>query len=227
MVETLSFLEDLTGYSRAKLSDSTTKLARISAVYDPDTYPGNLPQVIFDGESTISTKEYPVLGGYWPQPNDRVLMIKSGNTYVIAGPVNSPRPSASYQNFQIDDGGGADGFTIDSDWDLQEFEAKIMGNLIQVYGLVTRTGSNITSNASGNIVDTLIGTLSYDLWPPHRVNLLATDGFGSGIVTIYPEGDANGPGEIYVRTWSANSYIGSDRPNFHFNGFYFNNDGSS
>lgn len=49
---------------------------------DP-SYTGGRPRIIFDGETTVSVKQYPYLGRYTPAANDRVLMLKIANSYVV------------------------------------------------------------------------------------------------------------------------------------------------
>lgn len=80
----LDFLAALTGASQPDLPPRT-RLATI----DPAYTVGTLPKVTFDGETTMSTKQYPVVDGYTPRRNARVLMVPSGHTYVIVGTVSS------------------------------------------------------------------------------------------------------------------------------------------
>jgi len=58
--------------------DSPFRIGKI-----PSTYTRGNPTVQFDGESAASTKGYPCLGAYTPAANDRVLLAKVGNGYVI------------------------------------------------------------------------------------------------------------------------------------------------
>lgn len=81
----------LTGAAQADLPPGT-KLATIDPAYTVGgSYPTSpaLPRVTFDGETTLSTKQYPVLNGYLPVAGQRVLMVPSGRTFVIAGPVTN------------------------------------------------------------------------------------------------------------------------------------------
>jgi hypothetical protein len=61
------------------------RLATVDPTYDADSFPETLPKVIFDGESTLSGRFYPVISPYWPRASDRVVMATSGHTYVIIG----------------------------------------------------------------------------------------------------------------------------------------------
>jgi hypothetical protein len=54
------------------------------AVIDPAYASGN-PKVTFEGESTLSVKQYPYLDSYTPQATNRVVMAPVGTTYVILG----------------------------------------------------------------------------------------------------------------------------------------------
>lgn len=51
------------------------------------TYSGGRPQVTFDGETGPSTRTYPYLASYVPAANDRVMLERAGNTWVVIGKV--------------------------------------------------------------------------------------------------------------------------------------------
>lgn len=53
---------------------------------DP-SYASGLPKVLFDGETTVSTKTYPYLASYTPAANDRVELLLFGSTWVVQGKV--------------------------------------------------------------------------------------------------------------------------------------------
>jgi len=53
---------------------------------DPN-YTEGKPRIIFDGEDTASEKKYPYLGSYAPRKNDRVLLQRVANSYVVLGKV--------------------------------------------------------------------------------------------------------------------------------------------
>jgi len=55
----------------------------------PATYASGLPEVRFDSESVASIKLRPYLASYVPAANDRVLMARVGNGWVILGKVTS------------------------------------------------------------------------------------------------------------------------------------------
>jgi hypothetical protein len=51
--------------------EKVIKFARI----DPD-YVSGRPRLIFDGEESVSGKQYPYLGSYAPAAHDRVMLVK-------------------------------------------------------------------------------------------------------------------------------------------------------
>lgn len=53
----------------------------------PATYTTGLPTVQFDGESQVSAKQYPYLVSYIPKASDRVMLIKQGHGWIIAGSI--------------------------------------------------------------------------------------------------------------------------------------------
>lgn len=97
-MDALGFLEDVAGYVRAQRQQEergqSPKLATVDDSYTPaDFYSGTLPKVTFDGESVLTTKRYPVMSPYEPQPSDRVVMLPVGHTYVIMGSLSTARPA--------------------------------------------------------------------------------------------------------------------------------------
>lgn len=101
-MDTLSFLQSISGFTQAQTSQQSEnkpfKLGTIDSAYVATSFPGTLPKVTFDGESTLSGKLYPVMSPYWPQPSDRVVLAPVGNTYLILGPVTSTSSSAYLGN---------------------------------------------------------------------------------------------------------------------------------
>ena len=53
----------------------------------PAGYTSGRPTILFDGESTISTRTYPYLSSYTPAAGDRVLLVMVGHSGVILGKV--------------------------------------------------------------------------------------------------------------------------------------------
>lgn len=98
-MQAYEFLTTLAGVPRDFGSaDRPVKHAVVDPAYVASSYPGTLPRVTFDGESTLSAKGYASL--YAPKPGDRVVMLPAGNTYVIVGAIGAsssgggPVPSA-------------------------------------------------------------------------------------------------------------------------------------
>lgn len=87
----ISFLESITGYVEAapgSSADRPVKLAIVDPAYDPFVdWPDQPPpaRVTFEGETTLSTKAYPIAGGIIPMPDQRVFLIPQGNSYLIGG----------------------------------------------------------------------------------------------------------------------------------------------
>lgn len=80
------------GMARADLPPDV-KLATVDPAYTVGTVADpTLPKVTFDGETTMSTKQYPIVSGYVPTASDRVVLVPVGRTYVIIGTVSHPRP---------------------------------------------------------------------------------------------------------------------------------------
>lgn len=59
-----------------------TRLATIDLAYA-----AGRPKVTFDGESVLSPRTYPYLASYVPAAGHRVLMLRSGSTWVVVGRV--------------------------------------------------------------------------------------------------------------------------------------------
>lgn len=82
----LSFLQSVAGFARSRQAAGSAGRPNRLAVVDP-AYAGGpaRPKVTFEGESTMSGKEYPFT--VEPAAGDRVLMVPVGTTYLIAGVV--------------------------------------------------------------------------------------------------------------------------------------------
>jgi hypothetical protein len=88
----LEFLDAVAGYTQAQQSGSASRpirLATVDPTYVASTFPGTLPKVTFDGESTLSGKRYPVMSGYLPSASDRVVLVPVGTTYLIVGALDA------------------------------------------------------------------------------------------------------------------------------------------
>jgi hypothetical protein len=88
-MDAVDFLTAIQGLTSGQQAPGN-KLATIDPAYTIGTVNDpTLPKVTFDGESTMSTKRYPIVDGYLPAPSQRVLMVPIGRTYVVAGAVSS------------------------------------------------------------------------------------------------------------------------------------------
>lgn len=88
MTDSLTFLQSVAGFTRAQTdgsADRPWKIGTIDPAYVKSSFPGTMPKVTFDGESTLSGKTYVVMSGYRPAPSDRVVLAPVGTTYMIVG----------------------------------------------------------------------------------------------------------------------------------------------
>lgn len=85
--EPRAFLETVSGLQRGKQESSADK-PYLLGVIDP-AYTSGDPKVTFEGELTMSGKQYPFLSSYLPAPSDRVVLAPLGTSYVILGSVGS------------------------------------------------------------------------------------------------------------------------------------------
>lgn len=91
-MDALTFLESVSGYTKAQQNGSADKPLRLGVIdpaYVTATFPGTLPKVTFDGESTLSAKQYAVMSNYLPTASDRVVLVPVGTTYLIIGALDS------------------------------------------------------------------------------------------------------------------------------------------
>ena len=65
--------------------DKPKPLYRLGKI-DP-AYSSGRPKIVFDGETTATTKQYPYLSPYAPTAGDRVLLAKVAGSYLILGKV--------------------------------------------------------------------------------------------------------------------------------------------
>lgn len=54
---------------------------------DPAHTGGN-PKILFDGETSVSSKQYKYLSSYTPRANDRVLLANVSGTHVVLGKIS-------------------------------------------------------------------------------------------------------------------------------------------
>lgn len=88
-----TLLEHIAGFTRAQIEKESPKRNLRLGTVDSLHSSGN-PKITFDGESTLSSKLYPVLATYVPRAGDRVVLVPVGHTYVVVGALtgNTVRP---------------------------------------------------------------------------------------------------------------------------------------
>lgn len=91
MQRPLDLLQSISGFAAQSSSagDTTVRLGTVDPAYVASSFPGTLPKVTFDGESTLSGKRYSVMGPYWPTASDRVVLVPIGGTYLIVGALDA------------------------------------------------------------------------------------------------------------------------------------------
>lgn len=154
MTDPLTFLQSVAGFTRAQTdgsADRPWKIGTIDPAYVKSSFPGTLPKVTFDGESTLSGKTYVVMSGYRPAPSDRVVLAPVGTTYMIVGCLDTD--ASAYFGGTLDVAGNATvGGTLGVTG-TAAFGSTITANSLQVplgyieYGNVT-AGSVATSAAA-------------------------------------------------------------------------------
>ena len=140
---------DVSDTRSQEVSEATKpcKIANIDPNYvgPPNT---TLPSVIFEGESDLSQKTYQIINpSYSPQPNDRVIMMPVGSTYVIVGPI-----SIGLDSGYLTSGGQV---VVNSPHTISSYKIRSVGPLASLYLAIT-LGATITAPADGNIVNTTI-----------------------------------------------------------------------
>lgn len=168
MTDALSFLEAVAGFSRGRGLSSAERPIRLAVVdpaYDPwSTYPGAPPpaRVTFEGESTLSGKAYPIVGGFIPRAGVRVWLLPVGSTYIIGGQLDQQVPQGFWSNADGTDAGvefgGGSYFDVDEGLVLAA-DAAIAGDLsVGADGKSVGRGvvmTNQSTSSSGNYTTTL------------------------------------------------------------------------
>lgn len=82
-------LGTLSSLAASQVDTRQLRLATIDPAYSVGTITDpTFPLVTFDGEATMSTKQYPMVDGYVPVPSARVAMAPIGTTYLILGSIS-------------------------------------------------------------------------------------------------------------------------------------------
>jgi hypothetical protein len=93
--------------------------------------------VQFDGESIASTRRYRYLGPYGPDVGDRVVMLRSGSTWVVSGPVYQ---SLGWITFPFAAGWGNYGLGY------RTCAYRRIGMIVEVRGLAAYSGGGTSTN---------------------------------------------------------------------------------
>ena len=101
-------LRAIAGFTQAnqdpKVETRRIRLGQVDYDYNPADFLGGVnPKVLFEGESTLSQKRYPVMAGYYPLPGARVVLLPVGTTYMIVGTVDT-KPAGSPGRGVLDGG---------------------------------------------------------------------------------------------------------------------------
>ena len=75
---------DARGFARL-LTSSGEQSVSFRLGYIDSGYVSGLPQIVFDGETSASTRQYPYLASYTPAADDRVLVAMVGHGGVVVG----------------------------------------------------------------------------------------------------------------------------------------------
>ena len=92
--------EDMVKLTEPESKDSAFRLGTVAALFAHGT-----AKILFDGEEEVSEKEYAYLSNYVPELNDRVLLAKTGGSYVIIGALSyavAPDDGEATQNYLFD-----------------------------------------------------------------------------------------------------------------------------
>lgn len=101
-MEARSFLDSVAGYVGAGQGGSIANPVRLATIDSYYTY--GQPRVTFDGEASTTSKGYAWVYGYTPSAGDRVYMVPVGQTYVIAGKIQTTLTYNQYVAFDLVNG---------------------------------------------------------------------------------------------------------------------------
>ena len=93
-------IEDMVLQTNPEAPPSPFRLGTVAALFV-----NNTAQVLFDGETAASEKQYAYLSTYVPEVSDRVLLVNVGGTYIIMGDISfnvAPSPPEVPQNYLFD-----------------------------------------------------------------------------------------------------------------------------
>ncbi|GAA3374275.1 hypothetical protein GCM10020367_37530 [Streptomyces sannanensis] len=98
------------------------------------------------------------------------------------------------------------GVTVATGWSLVGFAARRTRGIVTMAITVTRSGADITATSQGNITDETLCTLPAGWRPALDTETTASDGYGSGSATVYPNGT------VTLRTWSSTGVLTATPP---------------
>lgn len=159
MIQALDMLQSITGFVRAQSGGSADKpflIGTIDPAYVQSGYPGTLPKVTFDGESTLSGKQYAVMSGYWPAAGDRVVLAPVGTTYMILGCVSGSADvyadNAKFTNLTV-----TGTFTGGSSIGSMHIDEAVGSTIQTCTGTLTDvTGASLTFNTSSSAAHAVV-----------------------------------------------------------------------
>lgn len=94
------------------------------------------------------------------------------------------------------------GLVVGSGWALTTFQARRSARVVSATAYLRRTGAPLA--ADPNLNDVTIATLPAGWRPVAAIEAPASDGYGSGVARVDPDGD------VVLRTWSPGTSIGTD-----------------
>lgn len=102
---------------------------------------------------------------------------------------------------------GASVFSVATGWSLNTAVAVRAGGMVTLNIIVQRTGANIVASATGDLPDTLLGTLNASFRPNSSFNssdfsFIAQNSIGDGAANL-----VNSTGNLTLRSWSAGATI--------------------
>lgn len=143
----VTFLQGISDFVGEANQSSASKSNRLAVVDPSYVYGADSTKVTFDGEDSLTTKSYKILGNNYPLPGGRVLLVPVGTTYLIIGQVES-RPASLAKIHQVDSTGVSTGSQT-TDWfstSSISFDGVQKVKLTAVWGAASATTQPSTAN---------------------------------------------------------------------------------
>lgn len=147
MAGALNLLRDITSFVTATKQPSSSDRPVRLAVVDSG-YAGGWPKVTFEGEATLSGKQYAHVDSYAPAAGDRVVMVPVGTTYLIVGCVSTSgagQPAGSIQEFA--------GASVPSGWLACDGSAVSRTTYSRLYAAIGTTWGAGNGSTTFNVPD--------------------------------------------------------------------------